>query len=489
MIESLVKLHDNLTVELKLGYHARKKRKISEFSVNTWFFIPNSLDVNPATYGKGEFYRDLKANIRLSTPVFLLRDIAGEGHSPLHRLQEAFEQLASHPSRTAAEVYEYQIRMFLSILKSALRDEVANIDKNEFSEDKEFLVDGFVSNAASIAAKYRELRRIINVPTIQKSHRNYFLFGDEFMSNLIEYHAFLLVSKLDKLEPPGAESYRRQILDLVHHEIDYKRRIGFRVVSRDQKEDNRELTVRMGLLKKYAESELFVKTNKKRDRIWVEQVYLSLAAGISMVFATAMAFSFQSRFGNLTMPFFVALVISYMLKDRIKELTRYYFAHKLGKWSFDHKTIVGLGRKAIGQVREAMDYISETKVPPEVIKRRDRSPILEANNRINGEQIILYRKHVRLNRQLLDESSLYQINGLVEILRLNLSNLTQKMDNPEVPLFAPDDNALGYSVIKAEKLYFLNMILQFRYEDQTELKRYRIGFNRNGLKTIENFDP
>jgi hypothetical protein len=46
------------------------------------------------------------------------------------------------------------------------------------------------------------------------------------------------------------------------------------------------------------------------------------------------------------MPFFVALVVSYMLKDRIKELGRYYFAHKLGKNYYDHKTklplIIGL---------------------------------------------------------------------------------------------------------------------------------------------------
>ena len=33
----------------------------------------------------------------------------------------------------------------------------------------------------------------------------------------------------------------------------------------------------------------------------------------------------------------IVLVISYMLKDRIKDLLRYYFAHKLGNKYYDKK--------------------------------------------------------------------------------------------------------------------------------------------------------
>jgi hypothetical protein len=187
------------------------------------------------------------------------------------------------------------------------------------------------------------------------------------------------------------------------------------------------------------------------------------------------------------MPFFVALVISYMLKDRIKELARYYFAHKLGKRYFDHKTEIGLSGNLIGWSKEAMDFISEDKVPADVLKIRDRSPILEANNRANREKIILYRKYVRLNREVLDKSSQYPISGVNDIIRLNVSNLTAKMDNPEVPLFATDDNHPGYTIVKGEKIYYINMIIQLSYQEQSELLRYRLAFNRNGLRSIEKF--
>ena len=377
--------------------------------------------------------------------------------------------------------------MFLSILKSALRDDIAHILRNDIPDDRKYLVNSFVQNVTVISEKYRNLRRIINVPTIQKNQLNYYLFGDEFMSNLIEYHAFLLISSLDEKGLTGADSYRKIVIGLISKEIAYKKEMGFQVVNKDSYDENRELVFRLGMLKKYAENELFVKTNKKRDGVLIEQVYLSIAAGISMVVATAIAFSFQTRFGNLTMPFFAALVISYMLKDRIKELGRYYFAHKLGKRYFDHKTDIELSGNNIGWIKEAMDFLSESKVPQDVIKMRDRSPILEADNRANREKIILYRKYVKLNREVLDKSSMYTISGINDILRLNVSNLTMKMDNPEIPLFVMEDNNLGYTVVKGEKIYYINVILQLRYMDQSELHRYRLAFNRSGLRSIEKF--
>ena len=106
----------------------------------------------------------------------------------------------------------------------------------------------------------------------------------------------------------------------------------------------------------------FLNAKKKREGIIAEQVYFSVAAGISMIFATAIAFSFQQRYGNFTMPFFVALVVSYMLKDRIKELFRYYFAHKHRSKYFDNKTTFGIGHNQIGWSREGFDFISQSNI-------------------------------------------------------------------------------------------------------------------------------
>ncbi|MDD4086453.1 MAG: hypothetical protein PHP48_04350, partial [Bacteroidales bacterium] len=60
MIDDQVKIHNKFSVELKLGFTTRRKQKRNDFVVNTWIFIPNSLDINPYTYEKKDFYKDLK---------------------------------------------------------------------------------------------------------------------------------------------------------------------------------------------------------------------------------------------------------------------------------------------------------------------------------------------------------------------------------------------------------------------------------------------
>jgi len=485
MIEDLVKIHDKFSVEIKLGFIARKKQEISDFSVNTWMFIPNSLDINRFTYEKSDFYRDLKSNIRLITPVYLLRDIAIREKEPFILMEKSFQELASEPTRTRIAEYEYHIRMFVSIAKSSLRGEINHILNNGTDEDLLFLVDSYIENVRTIADNYRQLRRLINVSTISKELMNYYLFGDEFLSNLLEQHSFRLLNGLDKYQTLP-ENIRERLMDLITAEISYKRAKGFPVVEKESPDRNRDLVFRLSLLKKYAENELFLTINKRRDGVWVEQVYLSIAAGLSMVFATAIAFSFQQKFGNLTMPFFVALVVSYMLKDRIKELSRYYFAHKLGRRFFDHRTDITLSDHNIGWSKESMDFVTETKVPADVLNIRNRSAILEADNRNNREKIILYRRLVRLNRKSLDECSQYPTSGMNDIIRFNVSNFIQKMDNPIVPLFIPGDNGTIGSV-KGEKMYYINLIIQFRNEGQSEYKRYRIVMNRKGIREIETF--
>lgn len=147
MIEIDTRIHDRYSIELKVGFVTRKKLRMNDFSLAMWFFVPGSLDINRATYPKDMFYQDVKSNIRLITPVFLLREIVEGPALPLRNIREAFIQMASNPTRTLISEYEYQIKMFAAIVKSALRDELAHIKQNRIGSDTETLCDGFIRNA------------------------------------------------------------------------------------------------------------------------------------------------------------------------------------------------------------------------------------------------------------------------------------------------------------------------------------------------------
>ena len=483
MIDEQVKQHDKYSAEIKVGFGARKRLKINDFSFNIWLFIPNSLDVNRFNYSKTDFYKDLKSNIRLITPVYPLREIIWADNSPLSYLQKAFKAYISQPTRTNSEECEYQLKMFISILKSSLRDEVDHINTAK-QIDHDYLIMNFVKNVQSIFERYRDLFQIINVPKLDDRILNSYSYCEEFLCNVIEKYCFLLLRGIKKESNNLFDNHKDSILSLIKLIVEYKKSRGYETVDEQNTSKGKDLVYRLGLLKKYAESHLYLNIKKRKDGVFTEQLLYSLAAGISMVFATIIAFSVQQKFGNFTMPLFVALVVSYMLKDRIKEATRYYFAHKMGSKYFDHKIALNINNNDIGWAKESMDFIHDNKVPQDVLKARNRTPIIDAIYKKDSEKVILYRMNMHIDRDKLNLISPYYFTGVNSILRFNTYNFLKNMDNPEFPLFMADSQN-GYEIVKGKKQYYLHLIVQKKNESQNELKRYKIVLTRDGIQRID----
>ena len=94
MISIQAQQHDNFSVEFKFGFNCSLDGVRDDFKVNAWMFVPNSLDINEEVYGKKQFYRDIKSNVRFITPSFLLREIAQDDSQPLTMLKGAMEKVA-----------------------------------------------------------------------------------------------------------------------------------------------------------------------------------------------------------------------------------------------------------------------------------------------------------------------------------------------------------------------------------------------------------
>jgi len=484
MITIHTKKHDNFSVEFKFGFVGNPSAGKHQFVVNTWIFVPNSVDVNPQTYGKDQFYRDIKSNVRLITPVFLLREIADTATLPFTNLRASFDRLATNPVRSTVDDYEYQIKMFAAIFKSALRDHALHIQNTRTANDISYLCEDFVTEIRRVLAEYRRMYQIINVPTVTDEMRNYYLFGDEFMSHIVDVHTLRIIKKIDSLHDSSLDAARGALTDLIREEKEYKISMNYQTVDASDAVQNRQLVFRYGMLKKYIESDLYIRLNKKRDGFAVQQVYYSLAAGLAMIFATSVAWVFQIKFGNITIPLFFALVVSYMLKDRIKELMRYYFAHKLGNKYFDNKAQIKIQDDAVGTIKEGVDFISDRKTPRVVLDIRSRSSLVEAENRIFEEKILLYRKWVVIDNASLAANNQYPVNGINEILRFHMNRFTQKMDNPQVPvdMLGPDGKVV---TVKVQKIYYINMVMQLQYEEEIEYKRFRVVMTRDGILGVE----
>ena len=484
MISIQAKQHDNFSVEFKFGYNCIEDGVKDKFSVNAWIFVPNSLDINPENYGKKQFYRDIKSNIRLITPVYLLRDIAQDTSLPLVSLKKSLQNVVSNPSTSSLNAYEYHLKMFAAIFKSALRDHVTHLTSIRSLDSAEYLVDDYVNSSQLVLNKFRALYQIIDVPTVTDRTRSFFRMSDEFMSHIVVLRTTRMLTALETTgSSQNLSQIRQKFIDLIQEERKYMAIMGYETLNGDSEHD-RQLVFHHGMLKKYVESELYIRLDKKKDGVAVEQLYYSIAAGVAMIFATGVAWQTQVKYGNITWPLFIALVVSYMLKDRIKDLLRYYFAHKLGDKYFDKKATIAIGDKKVGVIKEGFDFISRSKTPDVVMNMREKASFVEDETHIFEEKILLYRKHVEISDSALAQIDAYPMKGVNEIIRLHLNRFTHKMDNPEVPIYSFDaeGNMMTSSV---QKIYYVNIVFQLQHEGEAEYHHFRITMTRNGVQAID----
>lgn len=469
MIALKPKIHDRYSIEFKMGFVADSQPEESDFMVGMWIFVPSSLDITPATFTHAEFYRFVKSNIRLITPHFKLSEIVGGDAVPLMNVTSASD-----------DDYEYQLKFFSAIVKSSVRDSRDAILSAPEAE-REAMSVRFASDVHEIFSTMDRLRSVS--PGV--GHAECHDWCDEFLCNVVAQYSMAIyeagTGRHGILQKQGRPASIASLL----HEID-ERRIanGYGRADSDDYNGNKEFIHRRGVLKKYVESLLYLRVPKKRDGVLVEQAYYSFAAGMAMIFATVVAWAFQRHFGNLTWPLFIALIISYMLKDRIKELMRFWFAHKVSDKYFDNKAKMSIHGTKIGSLKEAVDFIPSSKVPEEVDAMRNGSHLFSAENGFADENIILYRKKVHLDFDKMQKVSTYNFDGVNDIIRLQVRPFLRKMDDPDQTFYiiGEDDNL---KPVTCKKDYFVNIILQYSYGNTTEYKRFRLDLDRDGIKGME----
>ena len=481
MINIQTKIHDQFSIEFKVGFSGTEGVKTDHFDVNSWIFIPNNLDINKTTYSKEQFYSDMKSNVRLITPAFTLKQmVEGEG-APMAHVGKALDAALAHPSEEHTQELEFQLKLFGAIFKSSLRNEAIEIIKNHNNPDiKERCID-YASDATRVLQCYRELFNKARSSRNEELVSN-FGFADEYMGHQLEIRTMRIIKTLKTLNQPGTGEAFTVLADMLVAEKNYKNDKGYSHAVVGDNDNNRRLLRRHSQLKKYIESALYLKANTSQDGQAVKQISFSLAAGLAMMVYLLVTIPFQKYLGNYPYLIFFILVLFYVLKDRIKELTRWLFAYQLKDKYYDNKTVVNIKEKKVGWIKEGMDFITDDKVPDEVLKRRDRNT-LEADNHLLEEKIILYRKRVEIDNDVLRNQYNYDFKGINDITRYHIHHLTKKMDNPVHHLECLDE-LRQVVVIEADRVYILHFVMQFKWEDQVEYKTFRVKLNRDGILGI-----
>ena len=414
------------------------------------------------------------------TPVFTLRQMVEGEEAPIGHVRKALDKVLSEPSQEHLDEFEFQLKLFASIFKSAVRNESANIMAHVSEPSTTERCMTYVDDVCRVLRVFRGLR-----DHIDPSHEEMLTkmgFADEFISHQADIRTMKIIKAINHSDQQELKNAFQALADLLVGEKDYKTLQGYSHTVIGDEDNNRKLLYRHSLLKKYIESALFLKANTTQDGQAVKQISFSLAAGLAMMVYLLITMPFQKYLGNYPSLIFFILVLFYILKDRIKELTRWLFAYQLKDKYYDNKIVVSIKNRQVGWLKEGMDFITDEKVPEEVLKLRARNK-LEADNKLLEEKIILYRKRVEIDNAVLRNQYDYEFKGINDIIRYHINYLTKKMDNPESRIDCLDEHR-QVQTIKAERVYALHFVMQFKWEDQVEYKAFHVLVNRNGILSI-----
>ena len=485
MIDLTTKIHDKFTLEFKVGFNTEatdKPMKYSDFVMNTWIFVPNSLDINAAKYSKENFYRDLKSDVRLITPDYPLHELANnEQLLPNQSLTNDFNELFIAPDDTIDLVHS--LKMYCAIAKSAFRDAQQHAEHCTDTSSRLKACHEYLDDVKQVLTRFCGLYDKLRNSEITGRIIQDFAYSDEFLSNILESYTYRLRDYIRLSYPEEYNELESHFKEVLLGERSYRKAMGYLGVKPNDTEGNNDFVFRASLLKKFAESDLYLNSNKRKNTFLVEQILYSLAAGAAMVVATLSSFFFQQRYGNFTLPFLIALVISYMFKDRLKDWLRLFFARRVSSKVFDTRTDFSIKGRHIGWSKDSMDFIDSDKIQPEVMQLRNRIPLFDE---VSGkdEKVILFRKKVQVWRWELAKASPFPLKGINDIMRYNITEFVRKMDNPSFPLAGTWENE-DYQPVEGRKIYRITFVIQCVFEGKTEYKRMVVRCDKNGIISVE----
>ncbi|WP_331775975.1 hypothetical protein [Sulfurospirillum sp. 1612] len=465
-----IKITNSNEFEIKVSYPADENKKKTQYNISIYMFLPESLGIDEQTYSKQAFYSHYLGYIRLITPEYNVQTLSKR----LSNLIEFFKTGMNEEEKF--EYINYEIKMIVCSYVNYLKDFTHNIEDNGVDAEKMRI---FVEDIKKFDDLKIEIFTLSNASK-QDNIKHLISFSAEYISLVTQNYLFLINLSLRKNESLHRDTIGK-IITVINDEIAFEKENKMPYISTDERM-NEKVIFRHGIFKKYFYSILFLKQDSQKDAVKIRQIYYALAAGIAMLFATSVVFYMQQKYGKFTAPFFAALVISYMFKDRIKDIFKNYFEQKLKIKAYDFRNkIYDMERqKLFGFIKERVQFIKKETISEDIKNTR----LLNTDNRIStwfvNENILKYEKNITLINKNIKDAYGNSIKGITDIMRFDITRFTRKMDESKVPLYRVNQNN-----IYGTKVYHLNVVVDFSSEDHKNIHKIRLILTKKGIKRIE----
>lgn len=505
IFDTKIRYHDKHRFEIKLDIELFSEKN-SAYDVQTYFFVPRSLNISPFTYSKKEFYNDIQRYIRFKTPKISIEKIIDvqTASSPLNRIKSSLSTIltGSKDVRLINSIYnEFKLlgcivrgelrdyaRYFLNQIESINENAADNAVKSNFLDES---LKTFVKDLKNLITNINSMKTTILNPNVAIKLQETFLFFDEYFSLIIEEYLTMMLESLRKCKTcmDRLKNIEKEIAHIAASQSNYRTSMNYPSVIRGSK-GNETIIYRRGILKKFISSVLYLKVEISEWET-LTQIFFALAAGIAMLFAILVMVYAQNRYAINSIPFIFIIVVSYIFKDRIKDWLKLFFSRGMIKWVSDRRTNIldPMSDKRIGVLKEAFSFISEGAIPPDISRIRNIDNITSIDEDGKPERVFKYEKKIALfPKKILKFHE--RRKDLNDIIRFNIRNFIEQADDSVVDYSYADSKTEQIMTIHCPRVYHLNVILKYiyleaDYKERIHYDRIRIVLNKEGIVRLE----
>jgi hypothetical protein len=527
-IKSKINLHDSTQLQTAFDYYildrlsASSGTKKQRYDLEIYLFFPPQLNISPETYSKDDFYSDLKPLLRLKSPRYNYKDYCGEskkGYSPIKEMQQILKNLGENNSFISKKEFITKIGFLGCSLRSYFCRRLTRLEKKiRLARKSDKPIDDYHSFYIDLKRYQRifmKWARLVNIATqpqykdIKWLKKELFLLNDYLCISIREqlakaYEAYL------KVEINNAASKRlsERFILLNNKLLEYSSFYHIDYVSSDSNiSDKEKFSLRFSYLKRYFTQNLYLFLHERKTLFSRSQAaYIAAASAAALWALVANIFIwYRLSFGGYKALFdlsghvisvssiliFLAFIIAYVLKDRIKEYGRSKFQRSFLRFLPDvtekiiHRNFSN-DKINIGTIYEYQNFISSpSDIPNEILNFRSYKL---GSKKAEVEYIIHYHKKIVFNAKTIKKIS-HAVETIRDVIRFDVRRYIRRLDDPEQRITFMDSDAKVES-IELPKVYYLDMIFHYSHQSlsgqkqKVALEGKRLILNKDGLVKI-----
>ncbi|SMF25306.1 hypothetical protein [Pseudobacteriovorax antillogorgiicola] len=487
----------------KLQITGKDGRVISpqSYKVESFFVLPSQLRSSAKNYSIEDFYRDLKSYFSFRFPKLSFKEIIGEGRGeescPLVRIEKflmGYQRVGlNHDERDylfqesklwACAVYYFTDRKASKLYKHLMKKE---------SEPAADILLQTLARLTKATQRWFDVRHriLVYAPETKLEVKQI----DEYL--VIVLRDFLLKS-LDRLQRDIPDPFLlKKISSHLRLLRWYSSKMGLYWVDDSSSDDEKlEYSYHRGLLKRVIWSALYIETRTQplfKLRRQMGAMFAAAVAGLWAVLAELMIRSSDSNFRSISTSGFIfatALVLAYVLKDRIKELGKNRFKRGFLRRLPDEQNDMifdqgsALQKKVkVGTYSEYVDKLNSSQLPDDIKRQLAHHMDVAEGPR----PVIRYTKQIEVRKKQLLRLNL-KARALYDFFRLNLSALMFFAEEGNEQCRIPTHD-LKLTWTRLPKIYKADLILRISGKTKASMtpcyRHYLFTLSRHGIHQVE----